>query len=317
MATNKFFRHQVKAEQNLAEDLTIEAIRMYGHDVIYIPRTLVNKDFLFGEDTISKFEQGLNIEMYISSIDGFEGEGDFASKFGIQIKDTVELIVSKKIFEKTLSHESSINRPREGDLIYFPLSKGLFEIKFVEHENPFYQLGKLYTYKLSCELFEYSQEDFDTGFSDIDTVVGVEEDVAFNIYLTGGYSSNYSVGEFVYQGTAGFGPDGVSASWYATVLGWATGGTYGPAVTGGVTTGYMLLTVAGPSGATGFTVGTGTGAGVSGASSGAFYTAGSTLDPSTRTIVIADAFDDADDFELQGDSIFDFTDTDPFSEGDI
>ena len=317
MATNKFFKHAVKSEQGLIEDLTIESIKIYGHDVIYIPRTLVNKDFLFGEDTISKFEQGINIEMYISSVDGFEGEGDFASKFGIQIKDTVEFVVSKKQFEKYLSHESSINRPREGDLIYLPLSKGLFEIKFVEHENPFYQLGKLHSYKLSCELFEYSEEDFTTGFTDIDRVEDISENIAFNIYVTGGYSTNYSVGEYVYQGTAGFGPSGVSASWYATVLNWATGGTYGPAVTGGVTTGYMLLTVAGPSGATGFVVGTGTAAGVSGASSGAYYTAGTTLDPAIRTVVIADDYDDADDFEMGGDSIFDFTDTDPFSEGNI
>ena len=316
MATNKFFRHQVKSEQNLVEDITIEAIRMYGHDVIYIPRTLVNRDFLFGEDTISKFEQGINIEMYISSVDGFEGEGDFASKFGIQIKDTVEFIVSKKTFQKNLSHETTINRPREGDLIYLPLSKGLFEIKFVEHENPFYQLGKLYTYKLSCELFEYSQEDFDTGFTDVDSVVGTMEQESWYIYLTGGNSAsgNYSVGEVVYQGSEGYGTEGSSASWYATVQAWATGGTAGPEGTG-----YMLLTVAGPSGATGFTGGGHTGhtAGVTGNSSGAFYITGKTGALPTTTITIADAFDDADDFELQGDSIFDFTDTDPFSEGDI
>ena len=312
MATNKFFRHQVKSEQVLVEDITIEAIRMYGHDVIYIPRTLVNKDFLFGEDTISKFEQGINIEMYISSIDGFEGEGDFASKFGIEIKDTVEFIVSKKVFEKNLSYDETVNRPREGDLIYLPLSKGLFEIKFVEHENPFYQLGKLYTYKLSCELFVYSQEDFDTGFSDIDRVEGSEEEVAFNLYLTGGATTNYSIGEVVYQGSEGFGTEGSSADWFATVLEWATGGTAGPSGAG-----YNLLTVAGPSGASGFVVGVGNAAGVTGSTSDAFYTAGTTGSPAIRTITIAQEFDDTDDFELQGDSIFDFTDKDPFSEGDI
>ena len=312
MATNKFFRHQVKSEQNLVEDITIEAIRMYGHDVIYIPRTLVNKDFLFGEDTVSKFEQGIGIEMYIASVDGFEGEGDFASKFGIQIKDTVDFIVSKKTFENKLSHESEINRPREGDLIYLPLSRGLFEIKFVEHENPFYQLGKLYTYRLSCELFEYSQEDFDTGFSDIDRVVGDEEQVAFYIYLTGGYTTDYSVGEVVYQGSDGFGTNGSSADWYATVQAWSTGGTNGPEGTG-----YNLLTVAGPSGSTGFNVGLGLTAGVTGATSDAFYVAGKTASLPTTTIVYETPYDDADDFELQGDSIFDFTDTDPFSEGNI
>ena len=316
MATNKFFRHQVGSEQNLIEDITIEAIRMYGHDVIYIPRTLINKDFLFGEDTISKFKQGINLEMYIASTDGFEGEGDFASKFGIQIKDSVDFVVSKKVFENKLSHETSINRPREGDLVYLPLTKGLFEIKFVEHENPFYQLGKLYTYKLSCELFEYSQEDFETGFSDIDRVVGDVEQVAWNIYLTGGASAsgNYSVGEVVYQSSIGFGTDGSSASWYSTVQAWATGGTAGPEGSG-----YMLLTVAGPSGSTGFIGGGHTGwtAGVTGETSGAFFITGKTGPTGVTTIVYDTPFDDSDDFELQGDSIFDFTDTDPFSEGNI
>ena len=312
MATNKFFKHTVKSEQGLIEDLTIETIKIYGHDVIYIPRTLVNKDFLFGEDTISNFQQGINMEMYISSIDGFEGEGDFASKFGIQIKDTVEFIVSKKIFSRQLSHENNINRPREGDLIYFPMTKGLFEIKFVEHENPFYQLGRLYSYKISCELFEYSEEDFTTGFSDIDRIVDIAENVAFNIYVTGGYDADYSIGEYVYQGTGGFGHNGSSASWYATVLEWDTTGTAGPNGAG-----YKLLTVAGPSGATGFLVGINVTGGISGASSGAFYIAGSTSDTAIKTVVIADSTDDADDFEMGGDSIFDFTDTDPFSEGNL
>jgi len=188
----------------------------------------------------------------------------------------------------------------------------LFEIKFVEHENPFYQLGKLYTYKLSCELFEYSEEDFTTGFTDIDKIVEISEDVAFNIYVTGGFTSDYSVGEYVYQGTAGFGPNGVSATWYATVLNWATAGTAGPSGAG-----YKLLTVAGPSGATGFVTGIGLTAGVSCASSGTFYYAGNTLDPAIRTVVIADAYDDSDDLEMRADSIFDFTETDPFSEGNI
>ena len=318
MATNKFFRHQVKSEQNLIEDITIETIRMYGHDVIYIPRTLVNKDFLFGEDTISKFEQGINIEMYIASVDGFGGEGDFASKFGIQIKDTVEFVVSKKIFNQNFSHMTTINRPREGDLIYFPLSKGLFEIKFVEHENPFYQLGKNYTFKLSCELFEYSEEDFTTGFSDIDKVTGSAENVAFYLYMTGGATTDYSVGEYVYQGSA-FGNEGASADWYATVLTWASGNTSGPAgleAAGG----YRLLTVAGPSGATGIVYGTsantGTG-GVTGDSSNAFYIAATAGSLATTTITLDTSYDDSGDFELESDSIFDFTDTDPFSEGNL
>ena len=312
MATNSYFRNfDAKNEQELLHSLVTESIQVYGHDVSYIPRTLINEDTILGEDSISEFKDAHSVEMYVKSVDGFEGEGDFASKFGIQIKDTIEFIVSKKVFEKNLSHETTINRPNEGDLIYLPLSKSLFEIKFVEHENPFYQMGKLYTFKLSCELFEYSQEDFDTGFSDIDRVEGVSEDVAFNIYLTGGAVTNYSVGEVVYQGTA-FGTQGSSADWFATVLEWVTGGTAGPSGEG-----YNLLTVAGPSGASGFILGVGNTAGVTGSTSGAFYTAGTTASPSIRTLTIAQDFDDADDFELEADSIFDFTDKDPFSEGNL
>ena len=132
MAKNSYFR-DVNSEKDLIHDLTIEAIKIHGRDMVYIPRTLVNEDELFGEDTISKFENGVEIEMYINSIDGFGGDGDFISKFGLEIRDSVELVISKRRFEESFSHEENIIRPREGDLIFFPLSKGLFEIKFVEH----------------------------------------------------------------------------------------------------------------------------------------------------------------------------------------
>ena len=165
MAKNSFFKH-TSNEQQVVEDLTIESIQIHGQDMVYIPRTLVNQDVLFGEDSISEFTSGTEIEMYIETVDGFEGDGDFISKFGLEIRDSMSLVVSKKRFQQELA----MTRPKEGDLIYFPLTNGLFEIKFVEHENPFYQIGKLYTYKLSCELFQYSQEDIDTGWSDVDSV---------------------------------------------------------------------------------------------------------------------------------------------------
>ena len=289
MATNKFFRHQVNSEQDLVEDLTVEAIQIYGHDVIYIPRTLVNRDFLFGEDTISNFQQGINLEMYIASADGFEGEGDFASKFGIQIKDTVEFVVSKKIFSQKLSHETTINRPREGDLIYLPLSKGLFEIKFVEHENPFFQLNKLYTYSLSCELFQYSQEDIDTGWTDIDKIESDRQDFALNIVGSTG-SGTYLVGEKVYQGASY-----ATSTFNANVIKWT------PAT--------MTIQVAGISGSLNLALG------LTGNDSSAFYSTGSTAAPATPTIVPPDPFSDNRDFQIEADDIFDFTDQDPFSEG--
>ena len=171
MATNPYINQSVRSEQNLAEDITIETIKTMGRDMIYIPRTLVNLDTIFGEDEISKFENTFEIEMYIESIQGFEGPGDLISQIGIDIKDRINLRVSRKRFEQEVTRSvPTILRPREGDLVHFPLSNTTFEINFVEHENPFYQLGSLYTYQLQCEVFTYSNEDFDTGNSVVDEI---------------------------------------------------------------------------------------------------------------------------------------------------
>lgn len=156
------------SEQDLIDDLTIEIIQMAGHDFSYIPRTIVSEDEIFGEDSSSTFDSYETIEMYIDSVDGFEGEGDILSSFGLQISDTAKLVVSKTRFEEIYSGNPDIERPREGDLIYFPLTKGLFEINFVEDENPFYQASKLYSYVLTVELFDYSHEDLNTGITEVD-----------------------------------------------------------------------------------------------------------------------------------------------------
>ena len=178
------------SEQNLVEDLSIESIKINGRDMVYIPRTLLNKDELFGEDNSAKFSKGFEMEMYIQSVNGFEGDGDILQKFGIQILDRMNLVISKKRFlEEVTTFQPTITRPREGDLIFFPLSNTLFEINFVEHENPFYQVGKLYTYLLICEAFTYSQEDLDTGFSTIDdfetSVQGLSGDTIIPLTTTG------------------------------------------------------------------------------------------------------------------------------------
>lgn len=171
---NKYF-DQVgnRPEQNLLEDLVIESIQIHGINCFYVPRTLVNEDELYGEDTLSKFTFATPIEMYLESMDGFQGDGDFISKFGLEIRDSINLTVSKKRFKETMNESTyfSIDKPREGDLIYFPISNGIFEIKFVEHEVPaFYQHGKLYVFSMSAELFNYSQEDMTTGIAGIDSV---------------------------------------------------------------------------------------------------------------------------------------------------
>jgi hypothetical protein len=155
-------------EQNLIENLIIESIKIYGHDVYYIPRSLINKDEIYGEDSISEYNDSFFIDMYIKDVNGFQGEGDFLSKFNLQIRDQITFTLAKRIFFDEIGSNTAFERPREGDLIYLPLNKKVFIIKFVEHEAIFYQLGSLQTYDLQCELWEYSNEILNTGISDID-----------------------------------------------------------------------------------------------------------------------------------------------------
>jgi len=210
MSKNPYFLANT-SEQRLVEDLTKEIISSMGRDVYYIPRKQFNKDYLFGEDPISKFKGSYKIEMYINSVNGFQGQGDLLSKFGIQLKDRVELVVSSKVFYDTITlNDSKISRPREGDLIYFPLSDTLFEINFVEHENPFYPLGKRYTYVLTCETFTYSHEDFDTGQSFIDDIETQTSTTGFEVYINSGFTSDFTIGETVFH-IIGNGSDGPTA----------------------------------------------------------------------------------------------------------
>lgn len=174
MATNFYVdQYQNRSEQDLIESLTIEAIKMYGVDVIYMPRETLQRDKILGEDIKTLFDDNYMIEMYLETIDGFEGDGDMLEKFGLHIKDKATFVVSKSRFEAVVYNQI---RPFEGDLLFFPLSNRIFEITYVEHENPFYQLGKNYTYKLTVQLFEYSYEDFETDVPIIDDMVTEEDD---------------------------------------------------------------------------------------------------------------------------------------------
>lgn len=158
-------------EQVLIEDLILESIHIWGQEFMYIPRTLVSKDEILGEDRLSKFTSAFPIEMYLESVEGFEGQGAFIQKFGLAMEQTATLTVARRRWEQLVGRYGATiipTRPNEGDLIYFPLTKGLFEIKFVQHQDPFYQLGKLYVYKLQVELFQYSSERIDTGDENID-----------------------------------------------------------------------------------------------------------------------------------------------------
>ena len=211
MATNKYFRnYSYGREQRVEDDLTVEAIKIYGVDVQYMPRTIFNEIEEFGEDPLSHFTLAVPIEVYVNNLENFQGEGDFLSKFNLEIRDQITLTMARRRWdqirtEKLIDEVGNIyltetnpaiyssntdnylletgsangysissSRPLEGDLIYIPFinngNGAIYEVKFVEHERVFYQHGKLYTYEMTCELFRYSSERLDTGNSDIDII---------------------------------------------------------------------------------------------------------------------------------------------------
>jgi hypothetical protein len=211
MATNKYFRnYNYGREQRVEDDLTVEAIKIYGTDVQYMPRTIFNEIEEFGEDPLSKFDLAVPIEVYVNNLENFQGEGDFLSKFNLEIRDQITLTMARRRWDQIRTeklvdeigniyltednpaiyssntdnylletgsangYSISSSRPLEGDLIYIPFinngNGAIYEIKFVEHERVFYQHGKLYTYEMTCELFRYSSERLDTGNNDIDII---------------------------------------------------------------------------------------------------------------------------------------------------
>lgn len=204
MATNLYFSQKVKSEQNLYEDIIIESLKIYGQDVYYLPREIVNEDTIFSEDVPSRFPSSYKIEMYVENTEGFEGEGDLFTKFGIQIRDQATFVVARRRWKHVIGQvDNQIDsvRPREGDLIYLPLSKSLFQIMHVEHEQPFYQISNLPTFKLRCELFEYNDENLNTGIEDIDNIERTGYTIALLLDSGGdsdGVPDLYS-GDIVYQ----------------------------------------------------------------------------------------------------------------------
>ena len=173
MATSVYFDKGTNTEQTLYEDLIIEQLKVFGHDVYYLPRTLVKEDTLFGEDVLSKFDDSYGIEMYMEEIEGYGGEKELIAKFGLEMRDEATFIVSRRRWEDIISADSNLivsSRPNEGDLIYFPRVQKLFQIDFVDHDDPFYQVDNLPIYRLSCTLFEYSSEVLDTGIPEIDVI---------------------------------------------------------------------------------------------------------------------------------------------------
>lgn len=200
MATNLYFSQKVNSEQNLYEDIVIESLKMFGQDVYYLPRTIVNEDRVFGDDVPSRFSSSYKIEMYIENVEGFDGEGDLFTKFGVEIRDQATFIVARRRWISTINrYDNDINseRPREGDLVYLPLSNSMFQIMAVEHEQPFYQISNLPVYKLRAELFEYNDEDFETEIAAIDDI---ERDYSYTYVLTlDSAGAGFNIGDIVTQ----------------------------------------------------------------------------------------------------------------------
>jgi Virus neck protein len=175
MATNFYFNnYKNSGEQDLLEDLIVEAIKIYGEDMYYITRNINNLDKLYTADDQSSYTNAYLVEFYIKSIDGFGGDGNFMSKFGLEIHDQIVLSIAQRTFSKEIGAYTTLVRPNEGDLIYFPLNNKCFQIKFVNKFEMFYQLGALQTWEMTCELFSYSDEVFNTGIPEIDRIQQLE-----------------------------------------------------------------------------------------------------------------------------------------------
>jgi len=294
MPTNVYFnpfpKGQITSEQLLVEDLVIEAMKIYGMDVYYLPRSSRDQvDYLFGEDTLKQYVTAYPIEMYLENVTGMDGEGDFISKFGLEIRDEVSLLVSRRRFAVTVNQ----TRPNEGDLIYIPLVQNFFEITFVEHENDqamFYTLGRgrdanVYVYALKLKQFVFSNEIISTGVADIDNNIR-DNYPRTRINLTAGGSGAFANDEIVYVGGS-----------LATASAQALVHDYSPGL-------YIdVYRVRGE-----FTSGT-----ITGNTSGAAW-AINTVDDTTT---MDNAFEDIQDnnrIETESDSIIDFTETNPFGE---
>ena len=288
MATNLYFNNVAShAQQDLINDLTSEVIKIHGMDVFYIPRTIVKEDLLLGEDVLAKFSTAYEIEMYLKGTEGFGGEGDLVSKFGLDVRDEVIFTVHKDRFELA----TDMAKPLEGDLVFLPLNKGLFEIKFVEHEQPFYQAGKNYSFDITCELYQYSQEQLETGITDIDDIEK-EQGYTIDLVMTAGGSGTFTDDEVIYQGTSG------SRTFEGTVVSWND-----------VTRTLRLNDTSGSLAAVATT----------GVTSGAVWSLSSTTDSTGKAdldqVLPTDPNADNLEFEIEADSILDFSENNPF--GDV
>ena len=289
MATNLYFNNVTShAEQELINELTSEVIKIHGMDVFYIPRTIVKEDLIIGEDVLAKFSSAYEIEMYLKGTEGFGGEGDLVSKFGLDVRDEVIFTVHKDRFNLA----TDMDKPLEGDLVFLPINKGLFEIKFVEHEQPFYQSGKNYSFDITCELFQYSEEQMETGIEDVDQIER-DESYAIDLVMSTGGSGAFTVDEAIYQGA-----NLAAATFKGIVVSWNT------------TTRVLRIND---------TSGTLAAVATTGDTSGAVWSLSSITDSTGKAdldqVLPTDPNADNLEFEIEADSILDFSESNPF--GDV
>ncbi len=306
MPTNVYFNAAVKSEQNLYEDLVIESFKRYGIDVYYIPRTIKRLDNILNEDIASEFGDAYMLEMYLEDTSGYSGEQTVMSKFGLEIRDQANWIVSKRRWEEFVGIQNNTivaGRPNEGDLIYIPLTGSFHEIKFVEHESPFYQLGNIFVYKLQTETFEYANEKFDTGVEEID---GVEDTYAFaqRMLVSDGNGIQFKAEEDVRQ-LVGYAEDGTPVYVYGNI----GEVDYISAISANITINQIRSTSDSvryfiPSGSNPLRR-------LEGLTSGAIWGIASVED--SRTLP-NDPDADNKGFETEGDTILDFSETNPFGE---
>ena len=309
MATSVYFSGAVKSEQDLYEDLVVETIKIFGQDVVYIPREQISEDTILNE-TLDQYTQAFPIEMWLENTDGFEGDGNLLGKFGLEIRDQGNFVVTKRRWDSVVGQAAtgtaSPNKPGEGDLLYMTMTQRLFEIKYVEPKSPFYQLQDLPTYTLTAELFEYNDQHFDTGWDEIDQV---EWDNATSYSYIMSTATAYKLGEEVTQWTGV--NDSASPAVPINVIGYVSGWE------GDV----KRLTIISPHQSTNgdgtfkaFSVQAAANRALVGTESGT--TSQITIDQSgtIKTFYNKDPYADNDELEVFGDDVIDFTESNPFGD---
>ena len=308
MATSVYFSGAVKSEQDLYEDLVTESIKIFGQDVVYLPREQIAEDDLLNE-TWNQYTQAFPIEMWLENAEAFEGDGNLLGKFGLEIRDQANFVVTKRRWENVVGSAASgitnFTKPREGDLLYMTMTQRLFEIKYVEPKSPFYQLAKLPSYTLTAELFEYNDQHFDTGWDEIDQI---EWKNATSYSYIVGAATAYTLGEKVTQWTGVNDGDGDPINVQGYVSAWEGNGV------NRVTIISPHQSVNGDGTFMTFSVQAAATRKLVGAESGTSSNITTDQSGTIKTFYNEDPFADNDEFEVAGDSVIDFTEANPFGD---